>query len=64
MQISLSWLKEFIDIDLSPEELSTLLTDTGLEVEGLEKIEKIPGGLAGIVIGEVLECEKHPVNCS
>ncbi len=60
MQISLSWLKEFIDIDLSPEELSTLLTDTGLEVEGLEKIEKIPGGLAGIVIGEVLECEKHP----
>lgn len=60
MKISLSWLKDFIDINQSPEELSTLLTDTGLEVEGLEKIEKIPGGLAGVVIGEVLECEKHP----
>lgn len=60
MKISLSWLKEFIDIEESPEELSQLLTDTGLEVEGLEKIEKIPGGLAGVVIGEVLTCEKHP----
>ena len=60
MKILLSWLKQFIDIDQSPEELSQLLTDTGLEVEGLEKIEKIPEGLAGVVIGEVLTCEKHP----
>lgn len=60
MKISLNWLKEFIEITETPDELSQLLTDTGLEVEGLEKIEKIPGGLAGVVIGEVLTCEKHP----
>ncbi len=60
MKISLSWLKEFIEIKETPGELSQILTDTGLEVEGLEKIEKVPGGLAGVVIGEVLTCEKHP----
>ena len=60
MKISYNWLKEFIDFKESPEEISEILTQTGLEVEGLEKVEKIPGGLEGIVVGEVMSCEKHP----
>ena len=60
MKISYNWLKEFIDFNESPEQLGDILTQTGLEVEGLERIEKIPGGLAGIVIGEVKSCEQHP----
>ncbi len=60
MKISLSWLKQFIELTESPEKISELLTDSGLEVEGLEEIETIPGGLKRLVIGEVLTCEKHP----
>jgi len=60
MKISLNWLKEYIKIQESPEEVSALLTASGLEVEGLEEIESVKGGLKGIVIGEVLSCEKHP----
>ncbi|GAB4043083.1 phenylalanine--tRNA ligase subunit beta [Spirosoma litoris] len=60
MEVSYSWLKEFIDLPESPEEVGKLLTGTGLEVEGIEKIDMIPGGLAGVVIGEVLTCTKHP----
>lgn len=60
MKISLNWLKEYIDINESPEKISEILTDTGLEVEGLEDFEQIKGGLEGVVIGEVLTCEKHP----
>ena len=60
MKISLNWLKEFIDIEESPQDLSQMLTNTGLEVEGIKKIDKILGGLAGVVIGEVLTCKKHP----
>jgi len=60
MKISLNWLKEYIDIPLSPVELSTVLTDLGLEVEGEEEIESIKGGLKGIVVGHVKECGKHP----
>jgi len=60
MKISYNWLKQYLDINLSPEELSELLTDCGLEVEGLEKWQSIKGGLEGIVIGEVKTCEKHP----
>lgn len=60
MKISYNWLKEYIDIDLDPEKISQILTDTGLEVEGLEKVETIRGGLRGIVIGEVKTCIKHP----
>lgn len=60
MKISLNWLKDYIDISETPEQLAELLTQTGLEVEGFEKIEKIPGGLEGVVIGEVISCEKHP----
>ncbi len=60
MKISYNWLKEHVQIDLKPEKVSEILTDTGLEVESLEKIETIKGGLKGIVIGEVKTCEKHP----
>ena len=60
MKISYNWLKEFIDFTEKPEQLGDILTQTGLEVEGIERIEKIPGGLAGIVIGEVKTCEQHP----
>ena len=60
MKISLNWLKDFIDIQETPDELDDLLTQTGLEVEAIKKIEKIRGGLQGVVIGEVMECEQHP----
>jgi phenylalanyl-tRNA synthetase beta chain len=60
MKIAYSWLKEYIDTDLKPEEISSLLTDCGLEVEAVEKFETVKGGLAGIVIGEVKTKEKHP----
>ena len=60
MKISFNWLKQYISTDLSVEEVSTILTDTGLEVEGVEKIETVKGGLEGLVIGEVLTKEKHP----
>jgi len=60
MKISYNWLKEYINVDLEADQVSQILTDTGLEVEGLEKIETIKGGLRGIVIGEVLTCIKHP----
>lgn len=60
MKISYKWLKELIDITETPEEIGNLLTATGLEVESIEEIESIRGGLKGVVIGEVLTCEKHP----
>lgn len=60
MKVSYNWLKNYIKTDLSPEKMSEILTDTGLEVEGLEKVETIKGGLEGVVIGEVLTKEKHP----
>lgn len=61
MEISLNWLSQYIDLsDQQPEQISDILTQTGLEVEGLEKKEALPGGLEGIVVGEVLTCEPHP----
>jgi len=60
MKISYNWLRNYIDTDLSPDEMDKILTDTGLEVEGVEKIEAIQGGLDGVLIGEVLTCEQHP----
>lgn len=60
MKISYNWLKDFIDISAGPDELSEILTNIGLEVEGIEKFEEIKGGLRGIFIGEVLTCQKHP----
>ncbi|MDX2190191.1 MAG: phenylalanine--tRNA ligase subunit beta [Bacteroidota bacterium] len=60
MQISYNWLKQFININQSPEELSVILTACGLEVESIETYESLPGGLQGFVVGKVLTCEKHP----
>ena len=60
MKISYNWLKEFIDTDKTPEEISTILTGTGLEVESLEKVQAVPGGLEGLVVGYVKECVQHP----
>lgn len=60
MKISYNWLKQYLNIDKSAEEVSKILTNTGLEVEGLQKVESVPGGLEGVVIGKVLTCEKHP----
>ena len=60
MKISYNWLKEYIDFTEAPEQLGDILTQTGLEVEGIERVEKIPGGLQGIVVGEVMACDQHP----
>ncbi|RRA97683.1 phenylalanine--tRNA ligase subunit beta [Larkinella rosea] len=60
MKISYKWLNQLISLSESPENVGKILTDTGLEVESIEKIESVPGGLEGVVIGEVLTCEKHP----
>ncbi len=60
MKISLQWLKDYIDLSETPEKISELLTSSGLEVEHLEDFEVVEGGLKGLVIGEVLSCEKHP----
>lgn len=60
MNISYNWLKRYIDIDLPAEEVAKILTDIGLEVEGLERIESIRGGLRGVVVAEVKTCREHP----
>ena len=60
MKISYNWLKQFIKIDWTAEKTSELLTDLGLEVEGLDSFQSVKGGLQGIVVGHVLTCEQHP----
>ena len=60
MKISYNWLKQYINIPESAEEIGHLLTSTGLEVENVEPFETVKGGLKGLVIGEVLTCAKHP----
>jgi phenylalanyl-tRNA synthetase beta chain len=60
MNIAYSWLKDYIDIDLSPVQTGVILTGLGLEVGGIEEVETVKGGLKGLVIGEVITCEKHP----
>ncbi len=60
MKISYNWLQQFLQLDWSPEKTGELLTDLGLEVEGIELKESIKGSLKGVVIGEVLTCKKHP----
>src|SRR6187551_2437420 len=60
MKISYNWLKQYIDIPESAEEIGKTLTFTGLEVESVEPFETVKGGLKGLVIGEVLTCSKHP----
>ncbi|GAB3234546.1 phenylalanine--tRNA ligase subunit beta [Hymenobacter seoulensis] len=60
MKISLDWLRTLIPTDKPAEEIGQLLTGSGLEVEGIEELESVPGGLRGLVLGTVLTCEKHP----
>lgn len=60
MKISYNWLKQFIKTDWNSEETAALLTDLGLEVEGVEKFQSVKGGLEGVVVGHVLSCEQHP----
>ncbi|MBQ4034055.1 MAG: phenylalanine--tRNA ligase subunit beta, partial [Paludibacteraceae bacterium] len=60
MNVSYKWLKNYINLDLEPEEVSKTLTSIGLEIDGMEEIQTIKGGLAGLVVGQVLECEEHP----
>ncbi|PTM08109.1 MAG: phenylalanine--tRNA ligase subunit beta, partial [Bacteroidetes bacterium] len=60
MKISYNWLKQFINIDWNAEKTGELLTDLGLEIEGIESYQSVKGGLEGIVIGEVLTCIQHP----
>jgi len=60
MKISYNWLTQFINTEKTPDELSQILTAIGLEVESLEKVQTIPGGLEGLVIGHVKECAQHP----
>ncbi|MDR6785570.1 phenylalanyl-tRNA synthetase beta chain [Pedobacter africanus] len=60
MKISYNWLKQFIQTDKTPQELSLILTNIGLEVESLETVQAVAGGLEGLVIGHVLSCVQHP----
>ena len=60
MKISYNWLKQFIKLDWDAEKTGNLLTDLGLEIEGIEDFVSIKGGLKGIVVGHVIECEQHP----
>ncbi len=60
MKISYNWLKQFIKLDWDSEKTGELLTDLGLEVEGIHSYQSIKGGLEGIVVGHVLSCEQHP----
>jgi phenylalanyl-tRNA synthetase beta chain len=60
MKISYNWLKQFINTDKTPQELSALLTGCGLEVEHLENWVSLKGGLKDIVVGHVLTCDRHP----
>ena len=60
MKISYNWLKQYLDIDLPAAEVSVLLTGCGLEVEAVDQYEQAKGGLAGVVVGEVMNCIRHP----
>ena len=60
MKISYNWIKDYLKIDLDPHKVAEILTSIGLEIEGTEEWESVKGGLAGVIIGEVLTCKKHP----
>lgn len=60
MNISYNWLKEYVDFDLTPDEVAAALTSIGLETGSVEEVQTVKGGLEGLVIGEVLTCEPHP----
>lgn len=60
MKISYNWLRDYLDFDAQPDELSSVLTSLGLEVEDVEEWVSVKGGMKGVVIGRVLTCERHP----
>ena len=60
MHISLNWLKDYTKIEMTPERIGEILTDIGLEVEGMEVVQSVKGGLEGVVVGHVTSCGKHP----
>ena len=60
MKISYNWLKDYLECGLTPDEVAEALTSIGLEVDGVEQVEEIPGGLAGVIVAEVVECVEHP----
>ena len=60
MNVSYKWLKEYVDVELTAQEVADALTSIGLEVEGVEEVQSIRGGLEGLVVGHVLTCEPHP----
>lgn len=60
MKLSYNWLKDYLKCDLTPEQVAEAMTSIGIEVDGVEQSEQIPGGLAGVVVANVLECEPHP----
>ena len=60
MKLSYNWLKEYIECDLNPQQIAEAMTSIGIEVDGVEEQEEIPGGLAGVVVAKVVECEAHP----
>ena len=60
MKILYNWLKDYIPLDMDPEQTARVLTDLGLEVEGLDITESVPGGLKGVVTARVVTCEPHP----
>ena len=60
MKISYNWLKDYLECGLTPEEVAEALTSIGLEVDGVEQVDEIPGGLAGVIVAEVVECVEHP----
>src|SRR5665648_1221417 len=60
MNISYSWLKDYINLELSPAEVAATLTQLGLETGSIDEVESIKGGLKGIIVGEVVTCIKHP----
>ena len=66
MNISYKWLKEYVDFDMTAQEVAEALTSIGLEVGSVDEVQTIRGGLKGLVVGEVLTCEAHPdsVRCT
>ena len=60
MNISYKWLREYVDTDMTAQEVAAALTSAGLEVDGVEEVQTIKGGLQGLVVGEVITCEAHP----
>lgn len=60
MKISYSWIQDYLESDITPQQLADIMTSIGIEVDALEETEQVPGGLAGVVVAQVLECEAHP----